>query len=63
MGALSTLLNPTLLLQDLQRINKIVQQISGCLIDKRQECAQRGITEYWIVDPIAAVFLVLTLDK
>ncbi len=31
MGAIPTLLNPTLLLRDLQRINKTVQQISGCL--------------------------------
>ncbi|PZD73784.1 Response regulator protein VraR [Acaryochloris thomasi RCC1774] len=31
MGSVSALLNPTLLLRDLQRINRLVQQISGCL--------------------------------
>ena len=29
-------------------------------LEKRQEYAQRGIAEYWIIDPIAAVVLVLT---
>ena len=31
-------------------------------INKRHEYAQRGILEYWIVDPIAAAVLVLTLS-
>lgn len=30
-------------------------------VKKRQEYAQRGIPEYWIIDPIAEVVLVLTL--
>lgn len=30
-------------------------------VRKRSEYAQRGILEYWIIDPIAAVVLVLTL--
>jgi len=30
-------------------------------IEKRREYAQRGIPEYWIVDPMAAVITVLTL--
>ncbi len=29
-------------------------------LEKRQEYSQRGIAEYWIIDPIAAVVLVLT---
>lgn len=33
-------------------------------VEKRQEYAQRGIPEYWIIDPIAEKVLVLTLaDK
>ncbi|MEM9215248.1 MAG: Uma2 family endonuclease [Cyanobacteria bacterium P01_F01_bin.150] len=30
-------------------------------IDKRQEYARRGIPEYWIIDPVASVILVLEL--
>jgi DNA-binding CsgD family transcriptional regulator len=35
MGSVPALLNSTLLLRDLQRINKLVQQISGCLEPER----------------------------
>jgi Uma2 family endonuclease len=30
--------------------------------EKRLEYSARGIPEYWIIDPIAAVILVLTLE-
>lgn len=30
-------------------------------VEKRQEYAQRGIPEYWIIDPIAEMVMVLTL--
>lgn len=30
-------------------------------VDKRRKYAQRGIPEYWIVDPVASVILVLKL--
>lgn len=30
-------------------------------VEKRQEYAQRGIPEYWIIDPMAAVVCILTL--
>ena len=30
-------------------------------IDKRKEYAKRGIPEFWLIDPIRAVVLVLTL--
>jgi Uma2 family endonuclease len=30
--------------------------------EKRLEYAARGIPEYWIIDPIAAIVLVLTLE-
>ncbi len=32
-------------------------------VRKRSEYAQRGISEYWVIDPIAAVILVLTLTE
>lgn len=32
-------------------------------VRKRSEYAQRGISEYWVIDPIAAVVLVLTLTE
>ena len=32
-------------------------------VRKRSEYAQRGISEYWVIDPIAAVVLVLTLAE
>jgi Uma2 family endonuclease len=31
-------------------------------IEKRREYAQRGIPEYWIIDPMAAAVRVLTLE-
>lgn len=32
-------------------------------IEKRQEYAERGIEEYWIVDPVAATILILQLKE
>jgi Uma2 family endonuclease len=31
--------------------------------EKREEYAERGIPEYWIVDPVAALVIVCTLDS
>jgi Uma2 family endonuclease len=30
-------------------------------IDKRQECAERGIPEFWLIDPSRSVVIVLSL--
>lgn len=32
-------------------------------LEKRSEYAERGIPEYWIIDPIAAIVMVLTLEQ
>ena len=53
--------NPRLLVEIVSSSDTDKSSYNRDYIDKRREYAQRGISEYWIVDPIAMVVLVLVL--
>lgn len=54
---------PALVVEVVSSSNTNQQSRNRDYIDKRQEYAQRGIPEYWIIDPVADAILVLTLAQ
>ncbi len=52
---------PALVIEVVSNSDGDVRSRNRDYVDKRKEYAQRGIPEYWIIDPIAATVLILKL--
>lgn len=54
--------NPMLVVEVVSNSNSDKKSRDRDYVDKRSEYAARGIPEYWIIDPVKAVVLILCLE-